>query len=250
VTSTIRNAEAIFIAGGDQADYVNFWANSSMESAIYFAMAHHVPIGGTSAGLAILGDYDFAALNGTITSDKAIANPMDKKITLDGSLISERDFESAQGVTSPLVYLNNTLTDPHFMQRDRMGRLDVFLGRLDADGILPDASEYGIGINEQTALLIEANGLGTVVGNAIDPSLPLSDQQRSVYFLDATTTAPNPLTKTSINSLAFNIQRATYDPSHSDTYDFVSRSSSDADHYATYFENGALKSTQLGGAIY
>ncbi len=33
VIDTIRNAEALFIAGGDQSDYVNFWKNTPVEEA-------------------------------------------------------------------------------------------------------------------------------------------------------------------------------------------------------------------------
>lgn len=53
VTNIIAHAEAIFIAGGDQARYVNFWQGTAVEDAINAAIARGIPIGGTSAGLAI-----------------------------------------------------------------------------------------------------------------------------------------------------------------------------------------------------
>jgi cyanophycinase len=34
----VRNAEAIFIAGGDQADYVNYWKDTKLEAAINYAI--------------------------------------------------------------------------------------------------------------------------------------------------------------------------------------------------------------------
>ncbi len=58
----IRHAEAIFIAGGDQAHYVNFWKTTPVQDAINEAVARK-PIGGTSAGLAILGEFSYGALN-------------------------------------------------------------------------------------------------------------------------------------------------------------------------------------------
>jgi cyanophycinase-like exopeptidase len=42
-----------------------------------------------------------------------------------------------------------------------MGRLLVFLARIQASG---DKSIHGIGIDEQTAMLVEANGQSSVVG--------------------------------------------------------------------------------------
>src|SRR5882757_2385064 len=34
VASIIRHAEALFIAGGDQADYINLWQGASVQSAV------------------------------------------------------------------------------------------------------------------------------------------------------------------------------------------------------------------------
>src|SRR5450631_196934 len=54
---TIRNAEAIFIAGGDQSNYIKFWQGTPVQSAINDRLREGVPIGGTSAGLAVLGEF-------------------------------------------------------------------------------------------------------------------------------------------------------------------------------------------------
>src|SRR6185436_3776998 len=48
VIRTIRNAEALFIAGGDQSRYVRFWQGTPVEDAINFVAAKPAPIGGTS----------------------------------------------------------------------------------------------------------------------------------------------------------------------------------------------------------
>ena len=50
VADIIRHAEAIFISGGDQGRYVNFWRTSPVQDAINEAVAAGKPIGGTSAG--------------------------------------------------------------------------------------------------------------------------------------------------------------------------------------------------------
>ena len=55
VADIIRHAEAVFIAGGNQARYVEFWKGTPVEDAINANIASGKPIGGTSAGLAVLG---------------------------------------------------------------------------------------------------------------------------------------------------------------------------------------------------
>ena len=69
VERTILNAEAVFISGGDQANYVKFWKNTKVHYALdYLRNIKQIPIGGTSAGCAILGGTYFSALEGTITT--------------------------------------------------------------------------------------------------------------------------------------------------------------------------------------
>ena len=76
VEQKIRNAEALFIAGGDQWNYVNYWKNSPVEDAInYLINKKHVTVGGTSAGCAVLGQSYFSAENGTVTTAQAFENP-------------------------------------------------------------------------------------------------------------------------------------------------------------------------------
>ena len=58
VAKTIASASAIFIMGGDQSTYVNDWQNTPVQTALDQAAARGVPIGGTSAGLAVLGRRD------------------------------------------------------------------------------------------------------------------------------------------------------------------------------------------------
>ena len=83
VVRRIREAEGLWIAGGDQANYVNFWKNGPIRDALnYLINQKKAVIGGTSAGMAVLGGAYFAALNGTITSEAALANPFDSRVSL------------------------------------------------------------------------------------------------------------------------------------------------------------------------
>ena len=155
-TGKIRNASAVFIAGGDQGQYAKLWKYSPVASAIDFAASQGVPIGGTSAGLAILGGLAFTARHDTITSEEALRNPYDPRITIENGFLT-------------IPYLGGILFDSHFTERSRMGRLQVFLARAMQDQLVSEAR--GIGIDEQTALAVEGDGVGRVLGKG------------SVYFL-------------------------------------------------------------------
>lgn len=144
----VREANAIFIAGGDQSNYVNFWMGP-LQHEINAAVARGVPIGGTSAGLAVLGEFAFSARHDTITSAEALANPFDPKMTLDRGFLS-------------IPVLRGIITDSHFSARQRMGRTVAFLARIEQDGWANPAR--AIGIDEATAVLVETNGEAKVVG--------------------------------------------------------------------------------------
>jgi cyanophycinase len=214
VSQIILGAEAIFLAGGDQADYVNFWNNTAVETALYQAILHNIPIGGTSAGLAVLGEIDFSSAAGTITSSEALANPLDIRIVvgLDASFLSPEASELQQATVAPVLqYLDDVITDSHFMQRDRMGRLVTFMANADAQNLVPGRPR-GIGVNEQTALLINANGLAQVVGNAYgNKKLSATQQQRSVYLIQGSTSNPSLASNVPLE-YSVDVVRASFDP--------------------------------------
>ncbi len=56
VAQRVRNAEALFIAGGDQYDYYLYWKDTPLMEAINFLLNEKkATVGGASAGMAILG---------------------------------------------------------------------------------------------------------------------------------------------------------------------------------------------------
>lgn len=151
VAKIIREAEMLFIAGGDQSDYVNYWKGTKTMAAInYLLTEKKVPVGGTSAGAAILSNYYFSGERGTLESAEALANPYAQKIT-----IGRDDFLKAP-------FLQNVITDQHFTQRDRQGRTAVFLGRIMKDW---SKTPYGIAVDEKTAVCIDEAGIATVTGS-------------------------------------------------------------------------------------
>jgi len=225
VSEIIRHAEAVFIAGGDQARYVNFWRGTPVQDAINADIASGKPIGGTSAGLAILGEFSYGALNdppddSSLTSADALRDPLFTRITL------VRDF-----LRIPL--LQNTITDSHFAKRDRLGRSLVFLARLTQDGWVQNPRE--IAIDEKSALLVEANGKATVVGSG-----------KGVYFL-RTTEAPAicqkgvPLTFRKISA---------YKASSGAHFDLTHWKGEGGSSYMLSVDRGIVESTQPGNATY
>jgi cyanophycinase len=151
VARKIRNAEAVFIAGGDQWNYVNYWKDTEVEAAInYLLNTKKVPVGGTSAGCAILGAAYFSAQKGTVTSAETLANPYNQYV-----LLGREDFLSAP-------FMQNTITDTHYSQRDRHGRHIGFMARMMKDWAYTNAR--GIGVDEATAVCIDENGIGKVYG--------------------------------------------------------------------------------------
>jgi len=153
VLEKIRNADGIFLAGGDQWNYIRFWKDTAVEDAIHQALKRGVPIGGTSAGLAVLGEYGFIAEHDTVTSPVALADAFHPKVSIG------RDFLE-------LPQLRCLITDSHFSQRDRMGRLLVFLGRIRQESQCREVR--GMAIDERTAVLLEPDGAARVVGeNAV-----------------------------------------------------------------------------------
>jgi cyanophycinase len=146
----IRNAEALFIAGGDQGDYVKFWTDTEVSKAIqYLIDTKKVPIGGTSAGCAVLSEYIFDARNGGVVSEEALANPYNSLVSISKSFIS-------------IPVLKNVFADQHYSQRTRQGRHVVFLARAIKDFNL--VSPLAIGVDEKTAVLVEENGNTKIVG--------------------------------------------------------------------------------------
>jgi cyanophycinase len=149
IVEIITHAEVIFIAGGDQSNYVRFWQDTPVQDALNRHIAAGKPMGGSSAGLAVLGEFSFASIIDTIHSPEALADPYGNKVTLS------RDF-----LRIPL--LAGTITDTHFAKRDRMGRLVVFLARILEDGWAKEVR--AIAVEENAAVLLEPEGNAKVVG--------------------------------------------------------------------------------------
>lgn len=186
VLRKIQQAEAIWFAGGNQQTYVSYWRNSPVASAVNQAIRQRrVVVGGTSAGMAIQGKYYFSALNGSVTSAAALANPYNSLVTVDSAAFIGNGR------------LTDVLTDTHFDNPDRKGRLAVFLARTYADYRV---YARAIACDESTAVCVDANGVATVFGG-----FPARDD--NAYFVQANCAlaAPAPENCTPGNPLTWHL---------------------------------------------
>jgi len=141
VIERIRNAEAIFLAGGDQSNYVRFWKGTAVEDAIHEVLAKPAPIGGTSAGMAILGEFSYSAMSPqSLTAARALADPYNEDLTI------EADFLAIDG-------MHGIITDQHLVERDRIGRTVALLARLVRDGLATPAR--AIAADRETAVHLD-----------------------------------------------------------------------------------------------
>jgi cyanophycinase len=150
VLDIVRKADGIFIAGGDQSNYVRYWKGTPLNEALNQHVRDGKPLGGTSAGLAIMGAFSYGAMDGgSLTSEDAMKDPMGAAVTLVDDFLQ-----------LPPLPARQVITDSHFGARDRMGRLLTFIARLSKEQAT--AGIKGLGVDENTALCIDGAGTGKV----------------------------------------------------------------------------------------
>lgn len=155
VLQQIQRAEVLFIAGGDQYDYYQYWKGTPVGDAINFLLNEKkITVGGTSAGMAILGDAYYAPPGSSAQSAQLLANPFHP----NANILGKGDF-----LHPP--FLSDLVTDTHYDQRDRAGRHVTFMARLAAEH---DIRTFGIACNEYTAVCINEDGIASVFGEHPD----------------------------------------------------------------------------------
>lgn len=129
----LEEATAVFFCGGDQMRYLKlFQSHPEVALGVRAAFRAGKPVGGTSAGTAILSTV---ALSGLGQFD-----------TLDGQAV-----HTMRG----LGLIENAILDQHFVRRSRWNRLFGL--------VLKHGDLSGIGIDEGTALFV-VDGVATVIG--------------------------------------------------------------------------------------
>lgn len=224
IADIIRHAEVLFIAGGDQANYIRGWKGTPVQTAINDDLAAGKPIGGTSAGLAVLGEFVYGALGDKpddkdLASAQVLADPYFDRVTL------VKDFLRVPG-------LENLITDSHFAKRDRMGRTLGFLARIMKAGW--SASPREVAIDERSAVLVEADGKAIVIGTG-----------RGAYFL-----RPSEAPQTCEKGSPLTFRDVRVDHVQSGGHWNLRSWSGDATAYTLSVVAGKVQSTQAGGAVY
>lgn len=128
----IEASDLIFFTGGDQTRLVRVFKNSVLLEGIRRAHARGAVIAGTSAGATAAGD------------------PMifdgQRRPLVKGKVHCAPGFGFLPGIT----------VDTHFVERRRFARLAQFLAA--------GNNRWGIGLSEDTALIIGTDGIGEVAG--------------------------------------------------------------------------------------
>ncbi|MFL6468497.1 MAG: cyanophycinase [Pyrinomonadaceae bacterium] len=152
----LSRATGVFFSGGDQNRIMDVLKDEELLRLLKAKYNAGAPFGGTSAGAAVM-------------SDPMMTGEADLKI-LDGAKV---------GVRSGLGLLPNVIFDQHFLVRQRHNRLFGLM--------MVNPKMLGIGIDEDTAVLIEDNRKLTVAGQTqvmmIGPNG--SKNSFSVYILRA-----------------------------------------------------------------
>lgn len=223
VARAISSAAAIFIAGGDQANYINFWRDTPVQLALNDAIHRGIPIGGTSAGLAVLGEFAYSAQNDPsdgpdLGSPLALANPFHPQVVIVHGFLE-------------IPELRGVITDTHFHARDRLGRTVVFMARILAS---TDAREiHAIGIDPHTAFLLDRGGHGVVAGTG------------AAYFFEAATRPAVCRPGTPLTFSTISVRRLVAGEKFN-----LSKWAGDGVGYTLSAVSGMLHSSQANGAIY
>jgi cyanophycinase len=139
---SLKNAKLIFITGGDQSLFMGIARNTPIQDAIEYAFEQGSLIGGTSAGAAVMSEI-------MITGEQA--NAAEYEGTYDKMWKGNGIYSQGLGL------IQGAIIDQHFVARSRYNRL--FSAMCDYPG------NMGIGIDEETAILVE-NRNATVVGDS------------------------------------------------------------------------------------
>jgi beta-aspartyl-peptidase (threonine type) len=144
----LAKADGIFLMGGDQSRYVRFWRGTPVAAALDAHVRAGKPIGGTSAGLAMLGEYLYGAMDGgSQVSPRALADPLGPENTIETGFLH-------------IALLKGIVTDTHFSERNRLGRLIAFVAK--AESMAGGRKLHGLGVDEAAAVAVEGDGSARV----------------------------------------------------------------------------------------
>ncbi len=130
----IKKATGVFFTGGDQLRLTSILGGSAVDAALRAAFSQGAVIAGTSAGAAVMSETMIVGGNSNDTPKKA-------------------SLTMAHG----MGFLNEGVIDQHFAQRGRINRLLA--------AVAQNPHILGIGIDEDTALIVGPDRLCKVIGS-------------------------------------------------------------------------------------
>lgn len=197
VYDALSSASIVFIRGGDQGRYVNWWRGKKTEAAIRAVFAKGGVISGSSAGCAIMGEWTYDAVKDGLSPRESLRDARHENLTITHGFLG---------------LVPNVLFDTHFTERGRLPRTVVMLGRIAAartrgwsdqewkgititeQELLDDAGKWvnhttrtnnpptlgqlsplGIGVDPRTAVCVGPDGIAIVKGEGTATLLKLSE---------------------------------------------------------------------------
>jgi len=146
VYATLSQADVVWMRGGNQANYVQWWKGTLTEQAIREVFQKGGAVGGTSAGCAVLGELIYDSIGGSVSPKTALQNPWTTQITFTDDFLQ---------LTPGVLY------DTHFTERGRIARLAVMLARAEIE---LGQSFLGLGVDDRTAFCVSPDGTAEVIG--------------------------------------------------------------------------------------
>ncbi|MEJ5055602.1 cyanophycinase [Sphingobacterium sp. MYb382] len=143
LVDSVRNAQLIYITGGDQNRFMSVVDNTPLYDAIHEAYQNGACIAGTSAGAAMMSE---TMITGNQLKDETYKSTFDR--------LEKENLETAKG----LGLIKSVIIDQHFIKRSRYNRLFTALAEY------PD--KICIGIDEGTAIIVRRKGV-EVVGESL-----------------------------------------------------------------------------------
>jgi cyanophycinase len=149
----LKNSTGVFFTGGDQVKTMEVLKDEALLVALREHYKTGAVYGGTSAGAAIMstqmitGEGDFTVINGSMV-------------------------QTSRGLG---LLPEDIIIDQHFIKRQRQNRLFGL--------VLQSGQKFGVGIDEDTALLIVDNRYGEVVGSRQVMTVDPRDQNKLMIQL-------------------------------------------------------------------
>jgi len=160
VEAVLRGASGVFLPGGDQTAYYDRWASTRLAEVINERAAERsLALGGSSAGMHSLGWLVHTPEGtGSVTSEEALHDPF-----LPPSQVLDRGGLTIRDRFLTVPFMEDTITDTHWSERDRLRRSIVFLARIIQDGVRTVDACRLIACDEGTAFCMSEDGKGTVM---------------------------------------------------------------------------------------